>query len=132
MANFTLESLHIGGNDIGDDGIAAIAEVLNETKISKLFASKCGIGCSGAKSLAVALLNNENMKLLVLEGNPLTVEGARLLLQSAMNNEVCQVIKVDKEYKSDDEVKKMIAFLKKRKRQQVAIASYVATQLVVV
>ena len=121
MANFTLESLHIGGNDIGDDGIAVIAEVLNQTKINKLFATRCGIGYSGAKSLAVALLNNKNIKLLVLEANPLTVEGAHLLLQSAMNNEVCQVIIVDKEYKSDDEVNNMIAFLKKRKKQQVAI-----------
>ena len=120
MVNYTLESLHIGGNDIGDDGIAVIAEVLNKTKISKLFASLCNIGYIGAKSLAAALLDNKSIKLLLLVGNPLTVEGARLLLQSAVNNEVCQVIKVDKEFESDDEVKRMTAFLKKRKRQQVA------------
>ena len=118
MVNYTLESLHIDSNDIGDDGIAVIAEVLNKTNISKLCASNCGIGCNGAKSLAAALLDNKSIKLLVLLANRLTVEGARCLLHSAVNNEVCQVIIVDREYKSDDEVKKMITFLK---RQQAII-----------
>ena len=119
MAKNTLEALHLGGSDIGDDGIAVIAEFLNKTNLSKLWAVRCGIGLVGAMSLAAALIDNKSIKLLVLQGNPLTVEGAHCLFQSAVNNEVCQVIMVDNEYKSDNEVKKMTAFLKKRKRQQV-------------
>ena len=125
MANCTLEALHIGGNDIGDEGIIIIARVLNKTNISKLYVSKCGISLVGAESLATALLDNKNIKLLMVLGNPLTIKGARLILQSAIVNEICQVILVDKEYESDEEIKEMIATLKDRKKHLVhIIASY--------
>ena len=125
MVNRALEALHIGGNDIGDDGIAGIADVLNKTNINKLYVSKCGISLVGAKLLAATLLDNKNLKLLVIQGNRLTLEGAHLILQSAVDNKVCQVVLVDKEYEDDDEVSKMITILKNRKRQQVAIATVV-------
>ena len=46
--------------------------------------------------------------------NPITVEGARLLLQSAVDNGVCQQVYIDEDYQDDDEVKKMIIILKQR------------------
>ena len=119
MANCTIETLHIGGNDIGDDGITIIARVLNKTSISKLYVSKCGISLVGAKSLAEVLLDNKSIKLLMILGNPLTTKGASLILQSAIANEICQVILVDKKYESDEEIKEMIATLKVRKKNQV-------------
>jgi len=57
-----------------------------------------------------------------VEHNPITVEGARLILQSAVKNEVCQVLKInDKLYDSvdDDEVEKMLKILKHRETLEV-------------
>lgn len=100
-------------------------EPLNKTKISKLYVSKCGITLTGAKSIASALLHNGSIKLLVILGNPLTVEGAHLILRSAVNNGICQVVLVDKEYENEEEAKKMITILKDRNKQQV---QYVVNQ----
>ena len=47
-------------------------------------------------------------------GNPITVEGARLILQSAVDNGVCQEVYVD--YQDDDEVNKMMIILEQRQQ----------------
>jgi len=49
-------------------------------------------------------------------GNPITVEGARLILQSAVNNGVCQEVCIDQNYSNDDEVKKMIIIWSRNRR----------------
>ena len=53
--NHLLQVLYIGGNNIVDDGISAIAETLGNCKISKLDVRGCGITLTGARSLATAL-----------------------------------------------------------------------------
>ena len=47
--------------------------------------------------------------------NPITVEGVRLILRSAVDNGVCQDVDIGEDYQDDDEVKKMLI----EKRQQV-------------
>ena len=63
-----------------------------------------------------------------MSGNPITVEGARLILQSAVDNGVCQEVSIDnpyvnisseKDYQDDNENKKMMIVLQQRRRQEV-------------
>ena len=119
MKNHSLQKLYLWENSIGDNGISAIAGVLNNTKIIVLSVRKCGITFAGAKSLAAALIFNHNIKELRLSDNDITVEGALLIVKSAVENTVCQHVSINDEYKSD-EVKKMMIILKDRKRQHVS------------
>ena len=44
----TLQELNIGGNNIGDDGIAAISEALRHSKsVTILWIYKCGLSAKG-------------------------------------------------------------------------------------
>jgi len=72
----------------------------------------CGITLAGARSFAAGLLVNKSVRVvLYVWGNPITVEGARLILQSAVNNGVCQEVWIDPNYSNDDEVEKMMITL---------------------
>ena len=84
-------------NNIGDDGITAIAGTLSNSQISELYVCDCGITLTGARSLAAGLLVNNRVRILYVSGNPITVEGARLI-QSAVDNRVCELI-IDKDYR---------------------------------
>ena len=81
-------------NNIGDDGITAIAGTLSNTQINKLNVSEFGITLTGARSLAVGLLVNNSVRILSVYDNPITVEGARLILQSAVDNGVCEGVRI--------------------------------------
>ena len=59
------------------------------------------------------------MKILKLEDNDITVDGAIATLQAAVTNGVCQKVCIKDQYKSDDKVMEMIRILEKRKRQEV-------------
>ena len=84
---------------------------------------------TGVSSLAEQLLVNNNVRILDVTGNPITVEGARLILQSAVDNGVCQEVLIyhnvfsklrgDEDYRNDDEVKRMMTTLEQRKIQEV-------------
>ena len=117
--NHTLQLLDIGGNPIGDEGIAAIATNLNYSMISKLYVYKCNITVTGAKALAECLVNNHNIKLLDVHWNNITVNGLIVILEAAVANKVCEEVMIDDEYKSDDKVKEMMSILEERKRQEV-------------
>ena len=117
--NHTLQLLEIGDNPIGDEGIAAIATNLNYSMISKLYVWDCNITVTGAKALAECLVNNHNIKLLDVEGNDITVNGAISILQAAVANKVCEEVMIDYKYKSDDKVKEMMSILEERKRREV-------------
>ncbi|XP_065901640.1 protein NLRC3-like isoform X3 [Dysidea avara] len=116
--------LKVSFNTIGDDGITAIAATLSNSQISELFVIRCGITLTGARSLAVGLLVNNSIRRLYIWGNPITVKGARLILQSAVENRVCQEVVLfhqwlgNEEYRKDDEVKKMMIILEQRRRQE--------------
>ena len=95
-------------NTIGDDGITAIATALTNSRISQLCVMGCGITLTGARSIATLLSANHSIRELVLLGNPITTEGAHLILQSAVNNKACQVdINIDYVYCRDSEVQRM-------------------------
>ena len=109
-------------NNIGDDGIAVIASTLCKTTIKRLDIRNCGIGI-GAAFLAQALSVNKTLIYLRLTGNPISVEGLRLILQSAINNTVCEEVIYEEggffgedfdHYNNDDEIVKMNEILHRR------------------
>ena len=118
MVNHSLQRLDMDNNKIGDDGISAIAGVLGNCKINKLDVSGCGITLTGARSLAATLLSNHTIRELGLMNNPITIEGALLIMKSAVHNKVCQRVVIDDEYKND-EMKKMMNILEDRMIQEV-------------
>ena len=121
MVNHSLQELQMWYNNIGDDGISAIAGALGNCKINRLDVGLCGITLTGARSLATALSSNHTIRILLLMGNPITVEGALLIVKSAVDNTVCQYVGyvgIDDEYKND-EIKKMMNILEDRRKQLV-------------
>ena len=118
MVNHSLQQLHMWSNIIGDDGISAIAGALGNCKINVLDVQECFITLTGAKSLAEALSSNHTIRELQLMGNPITVEGALLIVKSAVDNTVCQHVSIDYEY-HNDEIEKMMNILEDRRRREV-------------
>ena len=118
MNNCMIELLGIRNNDIGDDGITAIATVLTKSRISELSVYGCSITLPGARSLAKLLSVNQSIRELRLPGNPITTEGAHLNLQSAVNNEACQAdIKIDDDYSSNSRAQMLMNILEDRRRR---------------
>ena len=118
MVNHSLQELYMHNNNIGDDGISAIAGALGNCKINILDGTACGITLTGARLLAVVLSSNHIIRELWLAGNPITVEGALLIVKSAVDNTVCQLVWIDDEYEND-EIKKMMYILEDRRRKEV-------------
>ena len=99
MVNHSLQQLHMWSNNIGDDGISAIAGALGNCKINTLNVDECGITLTGARSLAAALSSNHTIITeLWLYNNPITIEGALLIVKSAVDNTMCQRVQIDNEY----------------------------------
>ena len=107
-------------NQIGDDGITAIAGSLGSSSIILLNVNGCGISTVGVRSLAEALSSNQSIRTLWLWGNPITVDGARLIMKSAVDNAVCEYVWIDLKYDDDDEVKRMQNILDERRKQDVS------------
>ena len=118
MVNHSLQHLHMKNNSIYNDGISTIAGALGHGKINSLDVSGCGITLTGAKSLAAALSSNHTITELWLSNNPITVEGALLIVKSAVNNTVCQCVVIDDKY-VNDEIMKMMDILWCRSIQHV-------------
>ena len=119
MVNQTLLELCMRGNEIGDDGITAIAGSLNNSNITLLDIMNCGIGLVGVTSLAAALTSNQNIRGLDLDDNEIKVDGARLIIKSAVDNGVCEDVSISSEYEDDEEIKRMMTILDDRRRQHV-------------
>jgi len=105
----------IGWNNIGDDGITVIAGALGKSRIRELHVDSCGITIMGAKELSTALSTNQTIKELNVWRNSISVEGARLMLQAAIDNGVCEEVTIS-DYKSDNEVQKMMTILQTRRK----------------
>ena len=120
LVNDTLEVLSMGWNNICDDGITVIAGALGKSRIRILSVDCCGI--TGAKELATGLSVNQSIKKLWIDYNLITVEGTHLILQSAVNNRVCEEVVIDDEYKKDNEVQKMMNILETRQKVDTGIA----------
>ena len=106
-------------NTIGDDGITAIAGSLSNSNITLLNVGWCGIGLIGVTSLAAALSSNQNIRELWLYNNPISLDGARLIIKTAVDNGVCEYVSISSEYKYDKKIKKMMTTLDDRRRQRV-------------
>ena len=120
MVNQTLLELTMMGNQIGDDGITAIASSLSNISITLLDVRDCGISVVGVRSLAEAISSNQNIRTLWLWNNPITVNGARLIMKAAVDSAVCENIWIDSKYDDDDEVKRMKKnILNDRRKQDV-------------
>ena len=119
MVNQTLLVLNMRNNNITDDGITAIAGSLRSSSITLLDVSRCGITFTGVTSLVAGLSTNQSIEILWLMNNPITVDGARLIMKSAVDNGVCKIVDIGNEYKDDDEVKEMITILDDRIIQDV-------------
>ena len=109
----SLQELYIGENNIGDNGISAIAEAVVNCKLKILNVKKCGITLAGARLLAAALSSNHTIKELDVYNNPVTTDGALLLVKSALNNPVCQRVLISDKCKND-EVNSLITTLENR------------------
>ena len=118
MVNHTLLELDVRRNEIVDHGITAIAGSLNNANITRLDVSECGISFVGVRSVAATLLSNQNIKILGLYDNPITVDGARLIMSSAVDNGVCEYVGIDDQY-TDNAVKKMRSILDDRGKKDV-------------
>ena len=118
MVNCSLQELDMRNNSIDDSGISAIAGAFAHSKINILDVRGCGITLTGARSLAAALSSNHTITQLWLNDNPITVEGALLIVKSAVDNTVCQRVEIDDEYEND-EIKKMVNILEARGVQEV-------------
>ena len=53
--------------------------------------------------------------------NPITVEGACLIVHAVVQNTVCQEVLIDDDYENTTEIKKMMELLDNRKKQDVCI-----------
>ncbi|XP_065903428.1 NACHT, LRR and PYD domains-containing protein 3-like isoform X2 [Dysidea avara] len=125
LGKCSLQVLNMSLNIIGDDGITTIARTLSNSQISELYVMECAITLTGARSLAAGLLVNNSVRRLNVSDNPITVEGARLILQSAVDNGVCQGVYSD--YEDDDEVKMMMIIMEQRERQEDSDDEYDGT-----
>ena len=119
MVNQTLLELDMEGNHIGDDGITAIASSLSNSSITLLDVQLCSISVVGVRSLAEAISSNQNIRTLRLMLNPITVDGARLIMKAAVDNAVCEGVGIDTLYYDDEEVKRMVNILYDRRKQDV-------------
>ena len=124
QVNNVLQGLWIGWNDIGDDGITVIAGALGKSRIRILDVAGCGITVTGAKELATGLSLNSSITVLIVRNNPITVEGAHLLIKSAMDNGVCEEVMINYECKEDNEVQKMLNILETRQKVGTDITWY--------
>ena len=131
IVNQTLLELCMRSNEIGDDGITAIAGSLSNSNITLLDVQCCHIGLVGATSLAAALSSNQNIRELNLDDNEITDDGARLIMKSAVDNGVCEHVSIGRTFEiagceydnkyDDEEIKRMMTILDDRSRQHVRI-----------
>jgi len=113
--NQTLETLGFSQNSlIGDDGLAAIAGVLGTCKLTLLDLQDCDITLTGAKLLADGLQSIKQKFALSLWGNAITVEGAHLILQSAVESKAPIRVWVDDDCRDDQKVEEMLNLLEEK------------------
>ena len=88
MVNKTLIELFMRGNMFGNDGVTAIAGSLSKSSITLrlLKIEGCDITFIGVELLAAVI---QNIRELGLWKNLLTVDGAQLIMESAVKNGIC-------------------------------------------
>ncbi|XP_065888183.1 uncharacterized protein [Dysidea avara] len=127
LKNCNLQVLDIGKNSIRDDRISVMVDGLEHNKtLTELNVSECGISAKGARCIG-ELLSNCSVQVVCMKRNNISddgitviagaLEGARLILQSTVDNRVCEKLTVSYDYyKNDNEVRKMLAILQTRRK----------------
>ena len=118
MVNHSLQELYMSRNNIGNDGISAIARGLGNCKINVLIVNYCGITVTGARILAASLSSHPTIRQLWLRNNRITEEGGQQIVEAAVNNTVTTVVTIDN-VNRNDKVKEMLTILEKRREQKV-------------
>ena len=118
MVNHSLQELNMGLNDIGDEGISAIARGLGNCKVNELNVIQCGITVTGARILATALSSHPTIRVLSMKYNHISVVGAQQILEAAVNNTVTLNVYFDDE-NENDKVKEMLSILNNRRYGEV-------------
>ena len=95
-----------------------LKRLVTNCKIIILDVQGCNITLHGATMLAAALSSNHTIRQLWLNDNAITIEGALLIVKSAVDNTVYQDVCIDDEYENG-EVKMMMNILEDRRRQHV-------------
>ncbi|XP_065901022.1 NACHT, LRR and PYD domains-containing protein 3-like isoform X2 [Dysidea avara] len=119
QVNTVLQELMMGRNNFGDHGISIIAGALGKSRVRNLDLYECGITVAGAKELARGLSINSSITVLSVRSNIITVEGARLILKSAVDNGVCEEVGIDGVYKPDIVVQKLMNILETRQESNL-------------
>ena len=118
--NYTLQCLDVRDNLIGDKGIEAIAQQLAHTRIMELYVTGCGFTDTGAKSLADGIKNNQTIETLDVLYNYISVDGARLILEATIANNLCCRVRINREFiDADIELKRMMNTIEMRHGKRV-------------
>ena len=86
--------------------------VISHTKCMQMW-----LDFGGAESLAQVLPTYYNIQELWLYDNAITVDGACLIMQSAITNTKCEAVWVDPIYENGGDTEKLMIILNKRVRQ---------------
>ena len=118
--NYTLQRLDIRDNSIGDKGIEAIAQQLAHTRIMELDVAGCGFTDTGAKSLADGIRNSQTIGILDVLCNYITLDGARLILEATIANNLCWRVGINHEFiDADIKLKRMMNTIEMRRGKTV-------------
>ena len=118
--NYTLQHLDIQDNSISDKGIGAIAKQLPHTRIMELNVAGCGFTDTGAKSLADGVKNNQTIQILNVLYNYISLDGARLILEASIANNLCWRVEINREFiDADIELKRMMNTIDMRRGKRV-------------
>lgn len=89
---YSLETLNLDGNNIGDSGAQELASMLvKNNSMKELHLNDNVIGDAGAKTLAQALAHNKHFKTLKLRGNKLDESTAKHFVPALLQNHMCNV-----------------------------------------
>ncbi|KAF9391584.1 ATP-binding cassette, sub-B (MDR TAP), member 4 [Podila verticillata] len=92
IVNWTLTTLDLKSNSIGDDGAQALAEALKTNNtLTALYLGDNSIGDDGAQVLAEALKTNLTLTTLYLEDNSIGDNGAQALAEVLQTNLTCKI-----------------------------------------
>jgi Ran GTPase-activating protein (RanGAP) involved in mRNA processing and transport len=83
-----LRELHLGSNELDDEGTATVAKLLSDSKVETLDLEENAIGDVGALVLSMALKTARELKTLKLSGNPIESTGIVALAVSLAGSKI--------------------------------------------
>ena len=111
--NTTLIDLCLAFNNIGEEGVTAVARMLAENKsLTSLWLFGCQISGQGASELAAALCKNSTLKRLELDVNPIGVEGASSMSDMLQHNTSLEYLHLCHDSVGEEGVHQLINSLK--------------------